>query len=544
MFGKKYNKDKFIEQIRQLPLNGIFDILSQLLFYEVKDKKINSKVTQYYKKYIDLLEPNNSYRAKIYMDSGNFFYSHQSLLNLWKWLLAYGDKSKLQQSIDFGKGIFGVIYFSQIIGDYESESAFNHVSYYMFQNALFNSSEDPLTLFGRALRIYTDIARDRSLFKEKEYVDFNTDFESFYGYSIKEYIAVLFAIMSHFLKSKSDPITTKWRTNFEKYFSESIISDKALKIVSSLSASFDEYSEWAKESVNKIWDFRLFQEKPLLLLPDGNYLPISKNYLLNQLFDGLFYKIQAAYSQKELKDKFHTFFGKPFEEYAKIITDEALKTANKKYKLIPEFEYGKHKDKRSPDIIIRLGDKLLVIEVKSRVVKRDSAMGNNPESMHKEIDMLDVNPIIQAAKSMSEILLANYDKRLSGIDEIYLMAVTRKTIPSNPDIESYVKEKIKEKLKEISNNKIKLFFHLDIEEYEYLCYLLSRKKGKLIFKILEKKTENGSQTSFKNFLFNNHIISKKGMRLVREKFNKQPAVKEIIGIILPKNLDHSEQHQA
>jgi hypothetical protein len=294
LFGKEYDRDKFIEQIRRLPLNRIFDILSQLLSYEVGDEKINSIVAQCYKKYIDLLEPNNSYRAKVYINSGEFLYSHQSLLNLWKWLLVYGSRSKLQQSIDLEKGIFSVIYFSQIIGDYESELALKHASYYMFQNALFNSSEDIATLFGRALRIYTEVARDKSLFKKKEYIDFNTDFETFYSYSIKEHIAILFAIMSRFLKSKSTPVTTEWRTNFEKYFSESPAYDKAMEIVNSLSASLDEYSEWAKESIDKIWDFRLFQEKPLFLFPDGNYLPISKKYLLDQFFDGLFYKIQDA----------------------------------------------------------------------------------------------------------------------------------------------------------------------------------------------------------------------------------------------------------
>jgi hypothetical protein len=66
--------------------------------------------------------------------------------------------------------------------------------------------------------------------------------------------------------------------------------------------------------------------------------------------------------------------------------------------------------------------------------------------------------------------------------------------------------------------------------------LLSRKKGTSIFTILKNKAKHGSQTSFKNFLLSNSIISEKRMRVIREKINEQALapLQEIIKIILPK----------
>jgi hypothetical protein len=86
------------------------------------------------------------------------------------------------------------------------------------------------------------------------------------------------------------------------------------------------------------------------------------------------------------------------------------------------------------------------------------------------------------------------------------MVVTQGHVPTFP----YYEDKINKDLEQcfqMDNTKI---FHLDIEEFEYLCYLIGKRKP--IFRILDNKLLNRNKyLSFKTFLYENsyHINVKK-----------------------------------
>jgi len=242
LFGKKYDKARLIKFIKNLPLNGIFDILSQLAFIDYNDRASNEEVTEYYIKHIDLFEESNTTDAKEYMQGVSqkqqmFIYSPQSLLTVWKWLLAYGDEKRLNESIDLEKEVCIAIYLSQIVSDYNKTTS---AEYELFRNAVFNSTINLKNAISRANFIYIDIAQKKELFNKKEYIDFNDDFKSFYKYSLEEYMEILLPIASGYI-SKANGVHTGWKMNFKKYFSKSLFSEKAEKVVELLSANFEEY---------------------------------------------------------------------------------------------------------------------------------------------------------------------------------------------------------------------------------------------------------------------------------------------------------------
>jgi len=504
LFGKRYNKEKFINLIQTLPLNGIFDILSQLAFHEPDNERNDKLIVEHYVKFIDSVErgDNSSAKSTLKMhEPDGFIYSLQGLLTTWKWLLAHGNINNLSKNIDLDGGIFSAIYLCQIVSDYlYDENTKVPVEYELFRNAAFNSNVNVLSAVARASYIYIDFSQNRSLFNEKEYVDFNKDFKSYYGYTLKEDIAIILGILSQYVNKATLPIHTSWRANLKEAFSESILADKAKNVIESMSTNFSGSNKWAKETLEEPWNFTLFQKKPLFLLPDGTSFPIAPKLLYEKFFNSLFHKIRNIYPDENTN--FQRFFGRPFEIYVSMEMKEAIKTSNRKYKFIPEFAFGKDNSKKSPDVMLKLGNKLLAIEAKSMRIKLELLIGNNYKSMDDELNRMIIDPIKQLDSCLSKLLLESNNKiDLNDITEVYLMVVTMGEFPTLPTIEERINEILKGKL----NTLVKSVFHLDIEEYEYFCYLISRKKGKSIFRILDNKSTMGSGISFKNFLHSSHL---------------------------------------
>jgi hypothetical protein len=527
LFGKKYDKNKLIKFIQGLPLDGIFDILSQIAFHTLNDEKINEVIAKNYIKFIDSVHKGNNSSAKKHMEDASqkeVLYSPQGLLAVWKWLLAYGNKENLTKSITPDIGIFLAIYLCQIVSDYlYDENTTIPVEYEMFRNAAFNSGMDLRSAIARTSSIYFDLAQNKTLFNEKEYIDFNKDFNSHYGYTLKEYLAIILGVSSLYI-SETKEIHSGWRRDLKETFSKSALAKKVEDIIKSISTDFNESSKWAKETLEEPWNFTLFQERPLFLLPDRTSFPIVPKLLYEQFFNSLFYKIRKIYPNADTK--FINFFGRPFEAYVTMRMKEAISTSNIKYEFIPEFTFSKDDGKKSPDVMLKIGNKLLAIEAKSRRMKIDSLIGNDCKSIDEDLDRMVIDPIKQSDNCLSELLLKNNKVDLSGITEIYLMAVTMGEFPTLPPFEDKVKNALEKNLK----TPVKSIFHLDIEEYENFCYLISRKNGKSIFRILDNKSTIGSQLPFKNFLISSRLPVRR-LKVIEDKSAKFS--KEILRMLFP-----------
>lgn len=104
--------------------------------------------------------------------------------------------------------------------------------------------------------------------------------------------------------------------------------------------------------------------------------------------------------------------------------------------VIPEFRYASKKgEKRSPEVLIRLGSRLLAVEAKARRVPRASSVEGRIEAIDGEFDLIAEN-LSQVSERMTELVgmktlplggLPEVD--LTGIEEVHLMVVTMGEFP-------------------------------------------------------------------------------------------------------------------
>ncbi|WP_338542779.1 hypothetical protein [Paenibacillus tundrae] len=502
IFGEKFDKDKLISMIYDLPLGGVINILSMLNARERSDTEIRARFYSFLKN-----SPNADYIIQGL--EGRTLYTSQGLLSIWKWLLTYGDFNKMNEWVDPDQGIFIVLYLHLILGDYlyssESEENDDAIIYELFSNLNFNSQLDVYSAFGRACVIYDEIAKDTSNFSTNEYMDINLAFENKYGYSIKEYLACLFSIVATFDVAKQKIQSSGARDiNYFKQFSNNVRIDE---IMEQLSVNINNAREWSIKNVENSWNFQLFKEKPLIKLNNGFYLPFSLRFLHEQVYSQLFFKIRECFPKDD--GQIISFIGRCFEKYVEIITEEALKVSNIKYETIPEFRF---KNDRSPDFMVRLGGKLLAVEAKNRRLKLDSIINRNQETIDSDVKNMIEEPIMQLHKCLKKLFERKHQS-VVGVDEIYLVVVTQGSISTLPnfmkDIENHVFGEF-----EIP---VKAIYHFDIEEYEYLLGIVGKKGAKPIFRILNDKTNLAPYVSFKNYLYMKSYINKR-LAFIGDKF--------------------------
>ncbi|WP_186431013.1 hypothetical protein [Clostridium sp. BSD9I1] len=522
----KYDKNELIKLIYDLPLGGLINVLSQMTFLKLNDECVRKDFIFY----VESLT-GNEFPNKHRLDEMALF-SQQGLLTVWKWLLAYGNEGKLEEEVELDRGVAMIIYLCMIVSDYlyESDEAHNEIVYEMIRNAAFNSQEDLTSSIGRSKEIFIDIAKNKGDFSDKEYVDFNSDFEKKYNYSLKEYLSITFGILANYLKKKVN-VTHEWTQNIEMLFTSTPLNQEAKSIIKALSINFRDAKQWAKATLDSPWDFSLFQEKPIFILDNGNFMPIAPKLLYEHVFQGLFYKIRNCYDKNDTN--FLRFFGRPFEIYVTTLLKESIKTSSLPYEVIPEFKYGKGNGRNSPDIMVKLGNKLLAIEVKSYRMALKSLIGKDTCLIDKDINKMAIEPFKQLHARLAEITSDNTIVDLSGITEVYLMSVTLGNIPLFPP----TLEKISKELKDTFKIGIKSINHLDIEEFEIFCNLISRKSGRPIFRILDNKNKNYSNIPFKNFLFSINMPVRRAKYL---DIKSKEFLKETQHILFSKSVNQKE----
>ncbi|WP_339816321.1 hypothetical protein MKZ15_11905 [Paenibacillus sp. FSL R7-0216] len=500
IFGQKYDKGRLIEIIKALPLGGIFTILSQLNSIEIE----NARIRKNYFSYITLNIPNSTFILEKYKD--RILYTPQGLLTIWKWLFVYGDFDKINDEINIDHGINLILYLHLIISDYLYDVNDNKdLVYDFFSNMNFNSQQDVGSSMARACVIYDEISKEDHLFNSKEYIDISRAFMEKYGYSIKEFVAIIFAILTSFI-NKREIISPSAGINLEKFSLFSPI-EKIESILMSLSVDIDTIKNWSLENIDNSWNFQLFREKPLLRLDNGIFLSISLSFLYEQIYNQLFFKIRECFSKDNTQ--IISFIGRCFEKYVERITEEATRESQISYELIKEFSFGNDK---SPDCMIRLGDKLLVIEAKSKRPKLDSLINSNPDTIESDLINMIKHPLEQLHNCMKKL----YEKShpvVHGVNEVYLMVVTQATITALPPQISEIYNEVMT----LSGVPVKGLYHLDIEEYEWLLAILSNKGAKPIFRILNNKNKLAPYSSFKNFALKGSY-SRRRLSYINQKF--------------------------
>ena len=507
LFGKKltnYEIKKIIEKWNGYP---VAVLLSMLTFHDMDN---------HYLKEIFLKKLIGNDSEKVQIVEKRVIATAQGLLTLWKLLLTHNEIcSDNIENLNMEEGIFSLLLLTTAVQDHLNPNDYykHRLKYYFQRNIYFNTSDNIYNTIARTWMIYFEEEIIQDLKQTNEYVDYPKAFSDKYGYTIETYLAVLMAIFSFYeSKDNKEEFDKPWILNPDEYFKDTLILEVVKDIISSLSFTWSEGKSWAKNKLKYIWDFSLFYEKPLLQIVDGKYIPVSKKFLELQLFDSLFFKIRNCFPGLDLS--FNSYFGRPFEVYSQWIMENAIKDCKLEYNYIKEFPYGKI-SKKSPDIILKLDNDVLIIEVKSKRPKTNGFIYDNDESIEESFNEIVVNPLNQAIDRTKDIIRSKACEALTIDNNYYFMTVSLTTMPT---IAEYID--MLNLPKEDTEIKIAGVYYLDIEEFEYLCEVTSANPSESIFDILDKKQqEQFKYNCFKNFLIASSYIPIK-QKILIERANK------------------------
>jgi hypothetical protein len=436
-------------------------------------------------------------------------------LSVCKWLLAYGDPDKfdLPADIEWTTGI--TVYLCVIVSDHlyerkaDPEEHSEHTIYEVVRNAVFNASENPYLAIARTNYIYKTLGGNRDLYEPKEYVDYISRFQSENGYSIDDYLAVLFGIIAGLMRTPADLIIG-WSHDADQWFSQTAMKNLARQIIQDqMLLSIQDARSWAFDTIDAPWDFSLFQSRPLLAVNDQVLFPIYPRFLYDQIFHGLYHKIRHCYPATDTD--FMRFFGRPFEEYVKLLVRESTQSSPLPYLVFDEFTYTTLRgEEKSPDVMIRLDDRLLAIEVKAKRLRIAGIVKGKRDTIDEDRQSMLREPLKRAHDKLFDLLKPRSEIDLTGVSKIYLMVVTMGEFPTLQPLEARL-------LSELQNDfsiSIEGIYHLDIEEFEYFCHLLSRRTP--IFRALTNKTVNEPFLSFRTFLHAASLPRKRPQSVIKE----------------------------
>ncbi|MCA4157719.1 hypothetical protein [Priestia megaterium] len=492
IFGIEPNKDEVISSIEKSNLEKMLVILSQFC---ALDKNTTENVKNAYLNFFK-----ETFGMNINKNRDEILFAPQATLYMFKWLLAHGKTSNNIGEI-IPLDITATLSLHLKIADFLPKEI--EVDDFLFHVLSFTKQSNDGDELARAFYIYTELAKQNELYGEKEFVDFNAQFQQKNGYTIEQYIAVTFALLTLVLPQKV-PFDNSWIKHKNKFFGTTKLKDVAPKIIEDMALSMQEAKQFSKDTINNSWDYLKFLEKPLLKLNEEEFIPFNYDVLSNGLFHGLFHKIRNCYDAKD--QRFLDFFGRPFEKYIEIIVRKALETSRLNYEYIPEFDYGKKERKLSSDLYLRLNKDLIIIEAKSARPTINATVQGDKESIEKDLNKLYVKPILQADKAFKEILGSDHSYKFEGVENIYIIAVNINNFPSIPSFYEKVDKSLEGKL----HPNVKGYFNFSIADVEAMCYLISRKgKKPPIFKILNNKFNSPEVQSFSWFLEHSHIPIKR-----------------------------------
>jgi len=491
IIGNKLDRNKLETFIESLPLSSILLILCEMSFAGQNNRKIREIFTAY----VNTLSRQFglSYESLL---TDRYLYTNQGSLTCWKWLLCYGNHNKLYYPITWDEGINKAILLQIAVADYLYEPAQEEdVIFEIIRNIIFNTRDNLASMIGRTKKIYIDIAKNNKLFNQLEYVDFNSDFIKSYGYSIEEYLTAVFGLLALYVSSDigSFPLT-----DLKLAFGNTHYNNIVDTIVNPLCFTFAEGKTWSQQTIESPWNFSLFRQKPILKLDDNRIIPVSYEFLSNQLFSSLYWKIRQCYSSSD--DKFQRFFGRPLEIYIQQLLQNAAESSGLDYEFIPEFKYDKNQ-RSSPDAMLRLGNKLLAVECKAKGVTDLSSIDGKPDSIEYDYNRLINDPYEQLIKRLKELKAGKSTYDFSNVNSYYLLTVNQKDFPHVKPYE----DKIINRISNEDQLSIKYFGHCDIEEIELLAYLIGRPGNKPIFNILDNHHKLEPYQSLKNFLFTSSL---------------------------------------
>lgn len=315
---------------------------------------------------------NRGVQKEFFSEKNSHIISRHSVLLAWKYLLKYHQlcispyKDELTQIENIIKMLL-VINEKNLKEKISDDSTEFHD--FLSANAYFNYYDNSAQM---AARSYYMFVKNKNNQSEVNINEWNLFFKSRYSTSIERYIYLVYLINTYIEKRNENRtveintlILDDWFINPRTIPGVSALTKRELrKLLDEISFSLEEGSSWSTNYCDKVGNFALLTNKPLIKINNNCYVPIERKCLNELLFYSLFQKISNCEGIES--KKFFVDFGKVFEEYIDYICWDICKKSLDYYVPISEFKFKS--SKLSPDFMIlnkNNADTILVIESKS-----------------------------------------------------------------------------------------------------------------------------------------------------------------------------------
>lgn len=357
----------------------------------------------------------------------------------------------------------------------ERDSEKFDVSNFLYGTYHINNDHNVANEFARSYYILEKIGKKSEDFPEDiraEYKDYWTAFKERYGYSMTEFLYSLFwELRKYYARDYYLTYSSSWE-DIGAIYKESAMRLIAPMVIRNQAGTLAEYKEWCESSIDEMWDFKGFLEKPFIKTPAGKTLSLSELTLKNSFFENLFWNIRNCFPRTE--SRIMSFYGRLFEMY---IQDqiEAIANGQKKYLYIREFRYGKGGGNKSSDAYLRIDNKLLAIEAKGFSVLFDCIVNQNVNS---NLDKLFIKPVLQADRAFDD---NKSIEDFNSVTDLYVLSVTMDSINAVPDYYEHCKNDIEKRKRSTC---LKKFYNINIEELEMLLFMVEKQYD--IFELLDQ----------------------------------------------------------
>lgn len=481
--GTKASIEEIKNDIIGIDLYEALYILSQFLNLDEKSKhQLSENLKQY------AINPSNIVKMEP-IDISNVLYAI-------KWFLAYGVTNPYYINNNFSKpfNIFMTILkiSDHIKDDLEPQDT-------ILRGSLFNRNTEVGSSIIHQYAIFNILAKDKEQFST-EYIDIHKKFQGKYGYSIQEYIAILFALNRDCIAGRSLVELNSqnhWGIDPDVFFEKLSLKEKGKEILKEMCVNPLQLRKWARNTIDNPYDYDVLLKTPFFACPSNKALPSSPAILNAAIYDGLFFKIRECYPSNSQAP--FDFFGRLFENYVSGILESSVKKSKLPYKFIPEFSYDKD-NKRSSDAYIRLGNSLLIVECKSARITRETKIEPLSQKADKDFEKVVIKPIRQSNERYKEIIKLETNP-FNGVKKVYILSVSSECFPKIPKLHEQLKNK---DLLELHQT-VKCVDYIGLAEIELFTYILEEFNTS-IFKFLEQKLSG----SYEYIPYQNYYYDKYG----------------------------------
>lgn len=504
-YGNEDKKPDIMEVIPQLNMHKTISIISELIAFRNKtlDFRVFSSMLSVPLELglkIRLLDlSKDEYSADSRCIKRSHILSLQMLLNLLKYVIAYGDLSTLENqeyevSFEDYKNIIDLqMVVTESYDYFYEEMNEDDKAYFIYANYHINYDKCVANAIIRNYYMFEILAISPDNFEDDvkaEWRDYPSEFLKKYNFSIFDYISILFyELITYYNDVKGLFYSSVWR-NVEKIYGETKVYNVSEKIINSLSASPEEIKEWAINSLNAPWDFSFFYSKPFIKCND-HHIAVSDLTSRNCFSENIYWLIRDCYPKDD--SRCMAFYGRLHEKYIQDLTSAACKN-NQRIKCIPEFVCNS--GNKSSDVYIQIDDNLIIVECKGFSVLLDTI--TKGESIQKNNKKLFIDPILQADERFFEIV--NEDSKFKNINQTFIVSVTMDNVNAVPQYYDEIYAEI-ERMKK--SPLTKYVFNFNVEEYERLMYYLENNAD--IISILKGYYETEKLLPFTSYLSKRYI---------------------------------------